>query len=606
MTRGGSQPGVKSHRRGRRRRVVRRKLPVAPWIVISTVLVLVASLLVAGYTLLLGIGCTGKPIHAVVAAAPSVKGTLSTLARQWEDEEPNVDGRCIGVDVIEKPSAEVASKLGGSWDANDDGKRPHIWIPESTAWLQMAKLTDAGEAMIPDKTPFVATSPTVIAMPDQMADTLGWAQGKKPKDTKPSWKNLVKLAKDKSWKDFGKDWGDIKLGMSNPKSSTPGLHALLSLVDANQNGTVDPDEVNNVSDLPESVSKSPDEVDDLLEGMQEADKKDKPLSYVSAFPALERDVYRYNTQMGTGTKLTSVYPSDGSIDADHPMAVLKNVKWTNSTYQDIGKKFGDFLTSDAGQQTFQDQGYRDGTDRTGGDALGDTEGLVPQIDEPQREPVQATTVSNTLTTWQALNQKTNVLVVVDTSESMKETETYQGKKQSKLSIIKGELKKTLKLFGSDSNVGLWQYASDLGYDGSDYTEQLPIGSLDTDSAESAIDSMSASGESALYDTAPAAYQNLLENYDDSKNAVNLVVLISDGGNEDSAGGLSSKQMKAQMTDLKGEDRSKSASFVTIGYGEDADSDALRTVASSGQGAYYPAKYVDEINVRLLNALFYTA
>ena len=600
MPRGGNQPGVKSHRRGRRKRVVRRKLPVAPWIVISTVLVLVGSLLVAGYALLLGLGCSGTPVRAAVAISPSLETTMSKVAHEWQSNEPNIDGQCIGVDLVPKSSAEVASRLGGSWNKNIDGKQPHAWIPESTAWLETAKMTDAGESLIPDKTPYVATSPTVIAMPEPMAKKLGWQSGQKPVAGEPSWQNLVELA-GKDWDEFDADWGEFKIGMSNPKNSTSGLHALLSLVDANQDGTVDSDEVSHEAELHHQLDETTESVDDLLSGMADADADGKPLSYLSAFPALERDVWRYNTQMGASEKLTSVYPAEGSLDANFPLAVLQDADWSSPMLEEISKQFGKYLTSDEGQAFFKEAGYRDGTDRSGASTLTDVKGMQTQIAEPQREPVEARAVSTTLTTWQGLSQPINVLFVVDTSQSMGTTETYQGEKKSRLDIVKEELKNTIDLFGSEANVGLWGFSSG-GYQS--YQELISLGPVDKGYAKSQIDTMQPGGETALNATAVSAYEKILSDYNDEKGADNLVVIISDGGNDDPALDLSTEEMKSEFSDLKAQDRSKSASIMTIGYSEDADAEALRDVAINARGTFHPAKYVDEINVRLLNALFY--
>ena len=609
MTRGQSQPGVKSHRKGRRRRVVQRKLPVAPWIVISTVITLVASGLVAGYFMLLGVGCSGEPYRATVVVAPSIQSTMSTLAHQWESTEPALDGNCIGVDIVKKPSAEVASRLGGSWNPDVDGPLPHVWIPESTAWLQMAKLTERGPSLLPAKTPYIATSPTVIAMPQPMAEALGWQVGGERAAGEPSWANLVTLAGESDWSDFGQDWGDITVGISNPKDSTPGLHALLSLVDDNQNGLVDSDELNNVAALRSAVTESASSVDDLLDQMAQADSDGDALGFVSAFPALERDVWRYNEQMNTGTKLTPVYPADGSTDAEHPLAIIQDgAGWTSATFQEIGRRFGEYLTGDEAQEILQNDGYRDGTHRSNNGTLAQADGMVPQIAEPQRTLVQPQTVFQTLTTWQALDQQSNILVVLDTSESMSVQESLGGETKPRLRVIGDELKRTIDLLGSNTSLGVWQYATGLDYvTGDDYLELLPIGELDKthrEQARSSLDQMYAEGDSALFDTAVAAYQKVLDNYNDAPGAVNMVLLISDGGNVDPAGGLSLEDMRSQLEGMRMSDRDKSVSLMTIGYGPDADAEELTEVARAGGGRYTSAEFADQINAAVLNALFY--
>jgi len=605
MARGRTQPGVKTHRRGRRRRT-RRRFPVAPWIVISTVITLVTSGMVLGYTWLLGTGCSGEPLRATVVAAPDIKEPLSVLARAWERDEPSVGGRCIGVEIKEKSSSDVANKLT-SWNTVTDGPRPHVWIPDSSVWIQMAESSEASAVMIPDKTPLVATSPTVIAMPKPMAEALGWQTDGTPVDLEASWPNLLELAESSSWDDFDHpEWGDIKLGMSNPRNSTAGMHALLSLTDVDRNGDVASDELDNVIRLKQVLSENPTDTDAILQELSQLDAEADLNGYVSAFPALERDVWRYNNYMQNGVELTAVYPADGSIDADHPVAVLQNVEWTDETYQEIGWRFASFITSDAGRTVLLDAAFRDGTRRTGGETLNDTAGLTPQIDESQRGPVLPTAVSGAMAAWQALSRPANVLVVLDTSESMGSTVLHDGEEVTRLEAVRRELSDALGLFGSQANVGLWEYSTAPYYEGLDYTELVPIGKFDSaqeDAITYAAQQLVPGGGSALYDTAAAAYERLLENYNDEAGAANMVVIISDGGNDDENGGFELADLESHLDSLSSVDRNKKASIVTIGFGSDIDENALTSIAEATQGRFFEAEWNDQLKPQLLNALF---
>ncbi|HIW64535.1 MAG TPA: substrate-binding and VWA domain-containing protein [Candidatus Stackebrandtia excrementipullorum] len=580
---------------------------MAPWIVISTVLALVASGLVLSYTWLLGTGCSGDPLRATVVAAPDIKEPLSVLARAWEREEPSVSGRCIGVEVREKSSSQVATKLQSSWNTVTDGARPHVWIPDSSVWIQMVESTDIGSLMIPDKTPLAATSPTVIAMPKPMAEALGWQSGGEPVADEPSWSNLLSLAESGSWADFGhEEWGDITLGMTAPRQSTAGIHALLSLTDVDRNGDVVSDELDNVVRLSGILDETPNDIDAILQELSQLDPEEDLNGYVSAFPALERDVWRYNNYMENGVELTAVYPSDGSLDADHPIAVLQNVEWTDRTYQEIGWQFASFVTGDTGRELLLEEAFRDGTRRTGGDALNNTEGLTPQIDESQRGPVQPSAVGGVIAAWEALHRAANVLVVLDTSESMNASVQHNGEEVTRLEAVRRELSDALSLFGSQASVGLWEYSTAAYYGEPDYTELVSMRAFDSaqeDAINVAAQQLVPGGGSALYDTAAAAYETLLNNYNDEHGAANLVVIISDGGNDDDNGGLGLPELEAQLDNLASADRNKKASIVTIGFGSDIDAEALTTIAESTQGMFFEAEWNDQLKPQLLNALF---
>ncbi|WP_158645517.1 substrate-binding domain-containing protein [Stackebrandtia albiflava] len=573
----------------------------------TTIVTLVASGLVLGYTWLLGTGCSGEPIRATVVAAPDVRESLSVLARQWEGEEPSLRGQCIAVDVQEKSSAEVATKLATTWNTVTDGARPHVWIPDSSVWVQMLEAGETGALMVPDQTPYLATSPTVIAMPVPMAEAMGWsADG--GGDLELTWTRLLELAEDGDWSDFGnEEWGGITLGLSSPRDSTAGMHALLSLTDVDGNGDVVDEELANVIRLKQALSQNPVDTDTLLREMAEVQEDDLN-GYVSAFPALERDVWRFNNYMKTGTKLAAVYPSDGSLDADHPIVVLENVEWTDQVYQEIGRQFTEYITGEAGEAELLGEGFRDGTRRTGGETLNDTEGLTPQIEESQRGPVQPSAVSNALAAWQALNRPANVLLALDTSESMGATVSYKGEELARLEVVRRELIDALDLFGSQANIGLWDYSTAVPYSGeNDYTPLVNVGEFDDAQKALITDSlqqMSPGGGSALFDTAAAAYEALQNDFNEEPGAANLVVIISDGGNEDDNGGLTLADFEARIDELsQRESRTKQVSIVTIGFGGEVDEEALRGVAEASRGLFFPAEWNDQLKPQLLNALF---
>ncbi len=147
---------------------------------------------------------------------------LTELAATFNDsDEAVVDGECVFVDVRSKSSGAATTALADGWDEEVDGPRPVIWSPASSSWGQILnqRLADAGEAPIApeDPTPFMLT-PLVIAMPEPMAEALGWP------DTPIGWRQILDLANSEAgWGDFGHpEWGQFRLGKTNPNFSTSG------------------------------------------------------------------------------------------------------------------------------------------------------------------------------------------------------------------------------------------------------------------------------------------------------------------------------------------------------------------------------------------------
>jgi len=85
----------------------------------------------------------------------------------------------------------------------------------------------------------------------------------------------------------------------------------------------------------------------------------------------------------------------------------------------------------------------------------------------------------------------------------------------------------------------------------------------------------------LYDSILAAYQSATADY--RKDAVNTVVVITDGKNED-PGSITLDQLLAQLRTLH--DPQKPVHVVTLAYGADADQATLAKVAKVTDGLQF--------------------
>lgn len=586
---------VRSHRKGGRRR----RLVLAPWIVASTVSLLVLSVVSAGYAWLVTQGCSGPPVQATILSSPTVARILDNLGRRWADTEPAVNERCAFVKVVSKNSADVAQALGPGWDPRRDGPRPHAWVPDSTAWLKLASTRDDAARMIPDRQPSLARTPTVIGMPMPMAKALGWP------NAKLSWKQFGATAISRtSWARFGHpEWGAFKIGMTNPVTSTAGLHALTAIADSNNDGRITQPERQILTGLSRGTHVYADDPAKIVGELSKLDRdgEEKVLPYLSGFPMLEHDVRAYN-DTNPKVALAAVYPTDGSADANYPYLTL-NTPWSKAAEKAVAKAFLAFLRGPEGRQAFLENFFRD-PNRDAGKNLTSRYGVQPKITARPRTVIEPDSVSLTVASWVASNRATNVLFVLDVSESMKKPVKNTGK--SRIEIARTATAQVVGLLGDDARVGLWAFSSKLGRT-TDHRELTSLGPLKQsvsgvsrrtmlrkDLSELLADGSNATG---VYDTALAAYQHLAKHY--LPNATNLVVLISDGG--DDKAGLS---LRAAMTKLA-ESRStkKPARLVTIGYGPEADTASLDRLASVTGSRSYHAQSEADINSLLVTALF---
>jgi Ca-activated chloride channel family protein len=97
------------------------------------------------------------------------------------------------------------------------------------------------------------------------------------------------------------------------------------------------------------------------------------------------------------------------------------------------------------------------------------------------------------------------------------------------------------------------------------------------------------GDTTLYNTAWAAHQRVVANY--QRDTRNSVILLTDGRN-DISGGLT---LKGLLAKLKKSDRFRPVRIIFIAYGEGAPVPALRQIAAATGGAVFAAPNPTEID-----------
>jgi Ca-activated chloride channel family protein len=590
-----ARPGnVRSHRRSGKRRPA-----IIPWIIVAVVVVLVGSAGTVGYSYLAKKGCSGSA-KAQVIASPSSAAILDGLARGWAATKPEVNGVCAGVEIRFRDAAVMAQSLGSDWDPKSGGPAPDVWVPDSTAWVRRASTAAIAERMMPDLQPSLARTPTVIAMPKPMAEALGWPT------TDVSWQDLInKVATDPAgWGKYGKkDWGPFRFGMTDPLASTAGLLSLMAILDGNDDGEVTSDEQATVYQLKQLRAVYTETTDQITTELNKADAQsaDAALRYVSAFPALEQDVLAYN-KANPKVPLVAVYPSNGSADADNPYLVL-DAPWADKQRQEVAKAFLAYARGPVGKKAFLDAGFRD-SNRLAGRPLTENPAFSPRIKTVPRAVLLPESVKQSMDTWTALTRPTNVLLVMDVSGSMAEQVPGTGK--TRMQLAKDAARGAVQLFADDVNAGLWIFSTKQ--DGArDYRSLVPIGKVSDplnattrrDQLSAAINKLTPVGDTGLYDTAAAAQDAVVNAY--KPGATNLVVLITDGKNDDTTGGLSLDQLRAKLVANAKSD--KKVPVVTVGFGNDADFAALQEISRVSGGSLYTSKTAFDINQVLLTAIF---
>jgi Ca-activated chloride channel family protein len=558
------------------------------------VLLLVAGGLGAGYLYVLRQSCSGEA-KATILASESTANLLTDLARRWVDTGPDVDGTCAKVDVAAADSKETADRLATDWDTKTAGAAPDVWVPESSAWVGVATAFPEAEPRIPDLQPSVARSPTVIAMPRPMAEAMGWP------NKELTWQQLIDtFSNKKGWAQFHKpEWGAFKFGMSDPNTSTAGLLALTAMLDADDDAAVSTEEKQSVGRLQDTMEVYEPSTEQILtrfvgDGGQGGDGG---LTAVSAFPALEQEVFTHN-KAHPQAPLVAIYPTNGNIEADNPYLIL-NAPWSTAERKQVAQAFLGYVRGPAGQSAMKAAGFRDYSRRPGPE-LTERNGLAQNLDGLPRAVLVAEEVTRTTQEWTALTRPTNLLLVLDVSGSMKTAVAGAGK--SRLALAKEAAGKTLRLFDDDARVGLWVFST-LENGSRDYRQVVSLGRLDEqmdggtrrETMISRINALRTNKDTGLYDTTAAAHQAMLDNFE--KGAKNIVVLMTDGKNDDPPGGLT----LAQLTDkLRKAPKDKPVQVVMVAYGDDTDFGVLAQISDLTGAQAFSAREEFDIE-RVLSA-----
>ncbi len=591
-----------------------RRRPTA--LVAAACILLVLALGIGGFVLFVNqpaqsLACREGNLPLQVVVSPDQAGVVSQAAAEYERRRPAVGDRCVDVQVRGTDSVEAATALSTGWDESAQGPRPDVWVPASSTWaLQVALRQQAAgqEVLIPFDYPKVATTPMVMAMPKPMAEALGW-----PREQLSFRKLLGAVTNPEGWKAFGHpEWGPFRLGKTDPNLSTPGLEALIAAVFAATGQTSELSvetlvkQEDTVRRLILGLERAPGQDADtpatFLANLQQADQAGQTLQFVSAVPLDEKSVWDYNRGNASGLEeggerdkpevpLVAVYPAEGTLEADHPWLVLR-APWVDDAKRQAAAGFLDYLRSEPIQARFQEAGFRTSEGRPG-PQITQANGLLP--DQPTRvlAPPAPKVVAATLQSWNAARKRSNVLAVYDVSGSMKEEVPGTGGR-TKMDLVKQAAGQALALFAPETNLGTWLFSTNLA--GSrDWVESVPIGPTNAKLpngktrrqvlAEALARLQATDGDTGLYDTTLAAFRAVQRSY--APQRLNIVVLLTDGINDDPGGGISRAEL---LRRLKSEqDKDRRVRIITVAYGANADAASLKLIADATGGLAYVSR-----------------
>lgn len=434
-----------------------------------------------------------------------------------------------------------------------------VLAPDSSIWLdqldQRYQAANNSTAGLVGQTVRYAVSPVVIAMWRDAAQRLGWPQ-------QPiGWSDLLNEAT--SNKDF--KW-------SHPStSSASGLLATLAEFYAatgkTRGLTVEDVKAQATQDYVSALEKT---VRYYGEGEASIAQRvaEQGRDYLDAFVASEQIVI--NTNQKPGVDLVAIYPREGSLWQDHPLALLET-PGLRDVSRETFSAFAAYLTSPEAQQILLEKGYRPADLNIKLDSatspINATNGVDPAQPQTSLQVPAAAVLDVVRESWLANKRRTNVELVVDASGSM------EGEK---LDNVKVALQTFLDQMKSDAErVGFFEFFTDV-------IERVRINPLENNRSAlmRAVEGLEAGGNTALLDAVAAAYDRLQGLDDPSR--INAIVVMTDG--KENASSISLKQLVDRLR--RGNQQGVPVLVFGIAYGEDADLSTLQALSEATGGQTY--------------------
>lgn len=541
--------------------------------------------------------CNGE-VGLSIAAAPEIAPVLAHASRRWAEGARGSGGECVVVDVRSVEPADVALAVANGGGVALAGLTPlapaaplpgtsavalpppapapsvappDVWVPDSSTWL--VRVRAAGPNLVPPQAPSIATSPVVLAVPEPVAGALGWPT------QLPTWGTILQQL-------TGGD--SLRLGVVDPNRDAVGLASLVALGAAAAAAGPDPEATTVAVMRALYTGRASVEAELFLRFPTSADPAELAAA-LGAAPLAERSLIRYNAER-PAVPLAAVYVQPAPPALDYPWAVMPGIAAERVRLADelraalTGKRYIEELAA---------VGLRGPDGHAGFPAMPGSPATITtgQLD--------GAAVARALATWISVTRPARMLAVMDVSGSMNlRVPTAGGATRAQIALEAA--RQGMMLFDNSWSVGLWTFATNLS-EGADHREIVPIGPLTENrpALVAALDTIrpDPDGFTGLYDTVLAAYRTVREGWD--PNAVNSVVLLTDGRNDD-PDGMSLDELIAELQAIV--DPRYPVQVIAIGIGDDVSQAELEQITNTTGGGTFIARDPSAIGPIFLRAI----
>ena len=485
-----------------------------------------------------------------VAYSPEKGDLFNALVKEFNAQGlRTTDGDTVQIEAVEMdPERMIQAAIDGRVDAvNPDSS---IWLDQiDRTWMAQKQI----DTSLVGETVRYAISPVVIAVWEDVARSMGYPQ------KRLGWGDIMaKAAADPDFK-----W-------SHPStSSASGLLATLAMFYAGAGKTrgltIDDATAESTLEYVSAVQKTVRQYGEGERAVVQQVIQQGP-DYLDAFVVAEQLVIYYNTA-GQKGKLVAIYPREGTLWEDHPLALLEKTNLRPDQRMAF-QQFREFLSRKTSQQKVLENGFRP-TDlsiplSSATSPVIRLNGVDPGEPQTTLQIPGSSVVEVVRDVWWYTKRRTNVFLVADTSGSMS-GDKIAGSREA-MSIFLDQIK------GEQERVGLVTFSSQVN-------NIIPVAPLTTNRTKLAneISQMSAGGDTALLDAVWAAYTRLQQL--DDRERINAIVAMTDGQENNSRVWLGDLVADIESGNKKG----VPVVIFCVAYGDDADYNVLRALSEASGG-----------------------
>lgn len=548
-------------------------------------------------------GC-GETVDVRVGADASVVPWLTTLAEAYTDLGREVAGKCATVDVRQLDARQIGQTVQQA--ESDPAAGIDVWVSESSTTINLARGMSRSPALAVPLTP-IASSPIVLGMPRDAVQ-----QATKMAGRSPRFGDLLTLARRPAgWGPLSTgqpEWGPIKFSTLDPSTNVVGAGFVVAAVGtltgraakdvgATSFGLVDARA--GLFAFVRTLVAAPKTGPALLDQAAATSSTKELLSKVGILAVAERDIWTYNGRQPT-VRLQATYPLAGQLALDHPFALL-NGSWVDGDKRAAAEDFRNWLLSDSAQQQLGGFGLRRADGTTGPELTEEGRGIDPQRFTPVA-PASPDGPAAAMSAWQLITRPLSTLTLLDVSGSMAEKVGGSG---TRLDLAKAAGITSIGFAEDRDSIGLWEFSRRLAGP-RDYRELVPLGPANTRVGPyqdrraaqiAAYRSLQPRTGTGLYDSILQAYVTANAAY--RADAVNTVLLLSDGRNEDAGSANLARTLAALKARYK---PNRPVHVVAIAYGPQADRAALAQIAKVTGGAMHIASDPRNVTNIFINAI----